>query len=68
MEYGKAFFARLFAARQKAAVCRDFQNREPFLLLLSVMKEEGTDAGVPHAPLSKKNRQNRKRSSAFYLI
>jgi len=36
----KPFFARLFAARQKTAVYRDFQNREPFLLLLSVMKEE----------------------------
>ncbi|WP_449036812.1 hypothetical protein [Phascolarctobacterium sp.] len=38
-EYGKAFFAKLFAAMQKATVSRAFAKRAPFLLLLSGTKE-----------------------------
>ena len=37
--YGKAFFAKLFAAMQKATVSRAFAKRAPFLLLLSGTKE-----------------------------
>jgi len=37
--YGKAFFARLFSARKKAAVSRAFQKRVLFLQLLLASKE-----------------------------
>ena len=39
--YGKVLFAKLFARAKSAEFPALFQKREPFLLLLSVMKEEG---------------------------